>query len=324
MIRVPRIVSASAAARLAVVLLLLTAVAGTARAQDGMIHPGNKKKAPPPPAPTTTHAAAFPSLEAFQRSRFWKGPRERLRRAGLTVEALTELDQELTVLRMNNELTVKAGREAQGDARPAGEPIGDKAKEDRRLWMWQVPMVLDELKPLWDTQEWDAAQFQRAVAAARFFGQQEGPRKLSFVEGQHAENQGQLEQLVAWFRVESGRTESYALMLISDEDGPWPLEEGQAASKDTEVGSLDFEGGRRLVLRHDAKGAGPWMLQLVEGKKALWKRAFSRLPGDATLRFAGEPQAVGERGWVLALDAGKPLTLYLDGKGQPLFYFSAW
>jgi hypothetical protein len=190
--------------------------------------------------------------------------------------------------------------------------------------MWQVPMVLDEMKPLWDTLEWDAPQFQRAVVAAGFFVRDDGPRRLTFVEGKHAENQAQLEQLVAWFRVEAGRPESFALMLISEEDGPWPLEEGKAASKDVETAAIDFEGGRRLVLRHDAKGKGPWMLQLVEGKKPLWTRTFPRLAADAALSFAGAPQSLGERGWVLGLDSGKALTLHLDSQGQPLFYFLAW
>ena len=303
---------------------LVLALPAAARAQDGLIHPGDRKKAPPPPPPTTTHAVAFPALEVFQRSRFWKPPRERLRRAGLTEDALTALDQELTVLRMNHELTIEAGREAQGDGRPEGEPLGAKAPEDLRLWMWQVPMVLDELRPLWDTLEWDAAQHQRALVAARFFGRQDGGRTLRFVEGKHAENQLQLEQLMAWFRVEAGKPERLALMLISDQDGPWPLDDAKAATKDAETATLDFEGGRRLALRHDGKLDGPWMLQLVEGKKALWTQALSRVPGDAELRFAGEPQAVGERGWVLSLDSGRAHTLHLDAKGQPLFYFSAW
>jgi len=303
---------------------LALALPVAARAQDGLIHPGNKKPPPPPPPPTTTHAMAFPALEVFQRSRFWKGPRERLRRAGLTEDALTALDQELGVLLMNNGLTVKAGKEAAGDGRPEGEPLGEKASEDRRLWYWQVPMVLDELRPLWDTLEWEAAQLQRALAAAHFFAKQEGPRTLRFVEGKHAENQLQLEQLMAWFRVEAGKPESFALMLISDEDGPWPLADAKAATKELETGALDFEGGRRLVLRHDGKGAGPWMLQLVAGKKAQWTKALSRVPGDAELRFSGEPQPMGERGWVLSLDSGRTHTLYLDAQGQPLFYFSAW
>jgi len=303
---------------------LLLALPVAARAQDGLPHPGNKQPPPPPPPPTTAHAVAFPALEVFQRSRFWKPPRERLRRAGLTEDALTALDQELTVLLMTHELTIKAEREAAGDGRPEGEPLGEKASEDLRLWMWQVPMVLDELRPLWDTLEWDAAQHRQALVAARFFGRRDEGRKPRFVEGKHAENQAQLEQLVAWFRVQAGQPESFALMLISDEDGPWPLDDAKAASKEAETATLDFEGGRRLVLRHDGKGAGPWMLQLVEGKKALWTKALSRVPGDAELRFAGEPQAVGERGWVLSLDSGKAHTLYLDAKGQPLFYCTAW
>ncbi|HZL98962.1 MAG TPA: hypothetical protein VFD43_01815, partial [Planctomycetota bacterium] len=176
----------------------------------------------------------------------------------------------------------------------------------------------------WDAAEWDAGQLGQAVAAGRFFAQQEGPPRLAFAEGRHAENQAQLERLMAWFRTEVARPESYALMLITDEDGPWLPVEATAARHLPELGVQELDAERRLVLRRDEKADGPWLLQLVKGKKPLWTRALAQAPAGTPLRFAQAPTALGERGWVAQLDWGETLSLYLDAQGQPLFYFTSW
>jgi hypothetical protein len=306
-------------------LLLLIATASTARAQDGLLHPGDKKAKPPPAPPRVEaqHVAGFPGLEAFRRSRFWAKALEHLERSGLTDDAVASMNQEFTVIKMTNEAGRKA---APGAPSPLdGTPrLGEKVGEDRRLWLWQVPIVLDRIAPLWQEGEWDEAQLAQAGVAARFFAQQEGPPALRFSAGRHAENVAQLDRLMAWFRAEVARPESYALMLITDEDGPFVPAQGQAASKEKELGALALDDARRLVLRRDDKGGGPWMIQLQKGKKPAWTRTLTEVPPDAALRFVGEPVPLGEQGSLVRLDFGRALSLYLDGQGQPLFYFTAW
>jgi len=311
----------------ALAALALGMLAAAASAQ-ALRHPGDKAPAPPPPPPTATHAAAFPSLEPFRQSPFWGRTVEHLRRSGLSDDALTTLDQELGVIRMQNELDARTAREA-GDAPAAGSAagaprLGDQVGEDRRLWLWQVPIVLDQTLPLWNAAEWDQAQLEQAGAVARFFAQQEGPPKLVFAAGRQAENQLQLERLVAWFRAEAARPESYALMLVRDDDGPYAPVEAEAARSLPELGSQDLDAERRLALRRDEKAGGPWLLQLLKGKKPLWTIALTRVPAGAELRLAGAPAPLGERGWVARLDFGRSLDLYLDAQGRPLFYFTAW
>jgi hypothetical protein len=278
---------AAARAALLAVPLLLAAPWGAARAQDGLLHPGAKKPKPPPAAPRVEaqHVAGFPGLEAFRRSKYWAKAIDHLERGGFTDDALASMNQEFTVIKMSNE----AGHQPAADApapRDATPRLGEKVGEDRRLWLWQVPIVLDRIAPLWKEGEWDDAQLAQAGVAGRFFAQQEGPPALRFTAGRHADNVAQLDRLMAWFRAEVARPESYALMLITDEDGPFVPAEGQAASKEKELGALVLDDARRLVLRRDEKGGGPWLIQLQKGKKAAWTRTLSRgaARGRAALR----------------------------------------
>jgi hypothetical protein len=315
---------AHAAARAALLAagLVLAAPAAT-RAQDGLLHPGAKKPAAPPAPPRVEakHVASFPELTAFRRSPFWAKAVDHLSRGGFTDDAVASMNQEFTVLRMG----IESGREARAVPAPLNPTarLGEKVGEDRRLWLWQVPIVLDQIAPLWKEGEWDAAQLAQAGVLARFFAQQEGPPALRFVAGRHAENTTQLDRLMAWFRAEAARPESYALMLITDEDGPFVPAEGQAASKEKELGALALDEGRRLVLRRDDRGGGPWLIQLQKGKKPAWTKTLTEVPPDAALRFEGEPVGLGEQGSLVRLDFGRALSLYLDAQGQPLFYFTA-
>jgi hypothetical protein len=321
------IVPLPAAARLALALtlLLLVGLAGPTRAQGGVIHPGDKKP-PPPRVPDAVHAQAFPGLEPFRQSPYWKKLADHLRRSGLTEDAVVSLNQELTVIRMNQGLAERAGEDIDYRQAPPEQVLGAKVSEDRRLWLWQIPLVLDRIEPLWTTAEWDAEQFGEARSAVRFFSEQEGPPRIELVEGRQADNHQQLERLMAWYRAEVARPESYALMLITDERGPWRPVDASAPSSLKVLGERAFDAERRLALRRDEKAGGPWLVQLLTGKKPAWTRALPQTHAESALSFDGEPRALGELGWMVRLKTGegKPVALYLDGKAQPLFYFTSW
>ena len=312
------------AAALLAAALLPVALLPVARAQDGLMHPGDKPKAPPPPI-TATHPTAFPGLQPFARSKNWAKLSDHFARAGLSDDSVASIGQELEVIRMQNGLVE---REAAIDPTraPPEQQLGLKVGAERRQWLWLVPLVLERVERLWNTAEWDAEQLAQAQAAGRFFGQQEGPPKLSFVAGKHAENQQQLERLMAWYKAEVARPESYALMLITGDRGPWKPMDANAASSLKELAAAPLDAQRRLVLRRDEKAGGPWLLQLVSGKKPAWTRSLPQVSEQAAASFAGEPLALGEHGWVVRLTEGEqgPVELYLDAKGQPLFYFTSW
>jgi hypothetical protein len=176
---------------------------------------------------------------------------------------------------------------------------------------------------LWEAADWDAEQLARAQVAAGFFARQQGPPRLAFAAGRSAENHAQLEALATWFRMEAAQPESYALMIVTDDDGPWlPVERKPGGSKETTFRELDAE--RTLVIRRDDKPDAPWLVQLRKGKKVLWTRALTQVPSRSKLRFDGSPQPLGDHGWVVPMTFGESTALYLDARGEPLFYFTSW
>jgi hypothetical protein len=233
------------------------------------------------------------------------------------------MDQEFTVIRSTTAVAAEAGRDVDGTKLPDDLILGFKVEEPRKVWFWQVPIVLDQLAPLWAAAEWDADQLSRAQVAAGFFAQQPGPPALAFAEGSSAENHAQLEALATWFRKEAAKPESYALMIVTDDDGPWlPVERKPGSSKETLTRELDAE--RTLVIRREDEPDAPWLVQLRKAKKVLWTRALTQVPPGSKLRFDGNPKALGEHGWVVPMTFGEYTALYLDAKGEPLFYFTSW
>lgn len=297
-------------------LLVLLAAAATTSAVTA-------QDAPTPPPTAASQAAPSPGLEPFKESRFWKVATEHVRKEGLTGPALKAMQQEFTVVRSTNAVAAAEGRDVDGTKLAEDLILGFKVDEARKIWFWQVPIVLDQLAPLWAVAEWDADQLARAQVAADFFARQSGPPRLVFAEGRSAENHAQLEALADWFRKEVAQPESYALMIVTDDDGPWrPVESKPGRSKETATRELDAE--RTLVIRRDEKPDAPWLVQLHKGKKVLWTRALTQVPSGSKLRFQGNPKPLGEHGWVVPMNFGESTALYLDAEGEALFYFTSW
>ena len=210
-----------------------------------------------------------------------------------------------------------------GKPPPKDVQLGADVPEARRIWLWQVPIVLDALAPLWAAAEWDDARLALAQVAAGFFAQQKDAPRLAFAEGRHADNHRQLEALAAWFEAECAKPASYALMIVTDDDGPWlPLKAKAPKSKPARTRALDDE--RTLAILREDKPGAPWLVQLRRGDKPAWTVALTQVPAEERLVFSGAPLELESHGWLVPLSFGEYTPLYLDPKAEPLFYFTSW
>ncbi len=190
-----------------------------------------------------------------------------------------------------------------------------------------VPKIIDQLKPLWDKDEWTRAETELAQETGAYC-REIGAPELSFSHGSQKANRDNLARLVAWFRDHCSEPAGYASMILTMDTGPFgglAVPRGVALSKKDEQ---TFGDGLALQLCRMREAREPWVLRVQKGGRVLWSRVVSRAPDGviSELKLSHkEPTDVGSYGWKLHLLAhGEYLHLYVGPDGRFLFYFHSW
>jgi len=195
-----------------------------------------------------------------------------------------------------------------------------------------VPLVLMKLEPLWSATKWTSDQVAAARAGAAILARLPGAPAPAFAEDKDAENHAGLEAIVRWFGKQVARPEWLAAMIFTMDDGPFaglPYESAQVLPA---IATKALDEKTSVALCRVERAKEPWVLQAVREGKPLWSRVISGAPDEsvAEATFHDEPaERLGPYGWKIQMTVtwsqGTELAeVFLDAKGQLLFYFLSW
>ena len=273
----------------------------------------------------------YPSFEIFTSSRMFKvgaGDLEKVDLAKLS-EQLESLDG--------------AHREAADFARqlfPGEHPEDDgttaellpKAAPGSRGVLPLAPVVMMKLEPLWQLRSWSDDQVALARDGATILTRIEGVPAVEFASGDDDTNRAALEQLVRWFHGEVARPEQLAAMIFTLDDGPFvglPYDMESVLPADW---SKRIDAHMELRLSEVAREDEAWVMQCVRDGEPIWTRVISGRPlgmVESVGFIDVAPVSVGSYGWHVPFWVSwtygrEQAHLYLDSRGELLFYFLSW
>lgn len=195
-----------------------------------------------------------------------------------------------------------------------------------------LPIVMAKLRPLWEAKAWTAEQVQLASTAATIVSRMSDGPKLTFESGKDGANRAELEKLVRWFDVQMAKPALYAAMIFTMDDGPFAGLPFEAPGVLTTDRVIELDEHLELRLAKSGRPKEPWVLQGVRDGVLVWSRVISAAPNESVsdVRFVeAPPAALGEYGWRVSMLASwsygtEHAPLYIDAKGNFLFYFLSW
>jgi len=276
---------------------------------------------------TEPEALAYPTFEPFLASRMF------MMFGDPKTADLEKLSKELAIIAQASAAGKKAGEEfAPPNPSRISAFLEPEIPDGQRVVASLVPLVLMRLEALWSTSKWTSDHVALAHTATGVLKQIPDAPQPTFVEGENARNRAGLEELVRWFRAKVSRPEWYAAMIFTMDDGPYigiPFESTRPLAAES-VQRLDEKTELRLC-RVERENE-PWVLQVIGDGKPLWARVLSAAPDESVseVSFLDDPvQALGPYGWkvrlVVSWSGGRELSeVFLDPKGNLLFYFLSW
>ena len=195
-----------------------------------------------------------------------------------------------------------------------------------------LPIVMAKLRPLWEAKAWTAEQVQLASTAATIVARGSDGPKLTFENGKDAANRAELEKLVRWFDVQLAKPALYAAMIFTMDDGPFAGLPFEAPGILTTDRVIKLDEHLELRLAKSERPKEPWVLQGIRDGVLMWSRVISAAPNESVseVRFHdAPPAALGKYGWRVSMLASwsygtEHAPVYIDAKGNFLFYFLSW
>lgn len=291
--------------------------------------PSVAQDAPKPPAEKRAEALAYPTFEIFTSSRMFKFLVGDLKKVDLA-----EIAKTVAATDEANKAGKRAGEIVEGtdkSKRPSAELLPKLPESERSIYAL-IPVVMMKLAPLWEAKSWSDEQVALATQGGGIIAKITGSPTVEFKKGADAANRANFEKLVRWFHATTAKPECLAAMIFTMDDGPYVgfPHESAALLAGTTTKELDEHTELRLA-KVDREGES-WVLQCVRDGKPLWSRVVSGLPDGevAEVGFADtDAKKVGPYGWHVPFwvdwPAGQEQAhLYLDAKGNLLFYFLSW
>lgn len=201
---------------------------------------------------------------------------------------------------------------------------GRNAEVTRKMKWSFVPIFMIELEPLTRDLDWDADE----LALASFIAEQlkAVPEGIEVDLAKPEMRAEELEKLATWFQNQVKEPIRYGEMILSMEQGPYFGTAADVPEGANVVGVMSVTETLQLKVL-DVEGSDRRVAAYRDGEK-IWARTF-RYGGDQgalnTIRFLGaEATYLGRYGYCAPMSYGENASLFLDAKGNFLFYLLGW
>lgn len=269
-------------------------------------------------------------LTPFRASRMWRTLYETTDLGGITAEDAMGIPAKLRAV-------IEAREGARQSSGRVGERVADPAPEqtssflfplpiDERVWHQSVPFLLWMVAPLSRKQEWTIEDCALVQAVSDVLGGAHGAPRLGLAAGHGQEQQAYLASLARWYWQYVDDVQHYAHMICTVDEGPWrPVERDDPFLLEARTAQSI---GESLILRlsHVQEEQPTWVLQVAVNGELQWSVGLVAIPEGQEVAFRADQPAtdLGPYGFKVHLYCGEYVHLYLDRRGKPLFYFTAW
>ena len=202
---------------------------------------------------------------------------------------------------------------------------------EEKLWWWEVPEVVDRLRPLAHKARWTPDDLAQAQAGASFLALHLEQPRFEFASLGGSANQEEIERVVDWLNRQVEDPVRLGSMIMTFDDGPLVGLDHDSKGILPSSSRLRLSDELELSLAEVEDLKEPWVLQCTENGKLLWSKKISDSPQCSIerVRFSGRPPYLNELGWRVPMVAKwaygeESMDLFLRPDGEFLFYFLSW